>query len=148
MPFQEIPQPAFSTDFVSILVFEAYSLLFLKWKRQITLPERKIGFLKGLELTNQHHIRFWLIDDLEISIIREEEKAWILTDWVTESSKSSILKLGVVTPDFYPSLVANTQFTDTGKENYQATGTIQHEVFTDYTSALHWLYPKGIPTLS
>ena len=148
LPFREIPPPAFSNDFVSIIVFEAYSLLLLKWKRQITFPERKIGFLKGLELTNQHKIRFWLIDDLEIYLISEEEKAWILTDWVTASSKSSIIKLAVVSPDYYPSLVANTEFTGMGQENYQASGKIQHEVFTDYTSALHWLYPAGISGVS
>jgi hypothetical protein len=148
LPFREIPPPAFQNDFVSIIIFEAYSLLLLKWKRQITLPERKTGFLKGLELTNQHKIRFWLIDDLEIYLISEEEKAWILTDWVEVSSKSSILKLAVVSPDYYPSLVANTEFTGQGKEQYQATGEIRHEVFTDYTSALHWFYPAGFAGVS
>ncbi|WP_210465112.1 MULTISPECIES: hypothetical protein [Rufibacter] len=143
LPFKEIPPPAFDNDFVSILLFESRSLLVLEWKRQISLEERKVGFWKGLELTNQYQIKNWIIDDLQLYIISPEEKEWVITEWTTEASKSSILKLGVVCADYYPALVANTEFTDQGKEQYESKGVIEHEVFTDYTSALFWIYPDG-----
>ncbi|KAA3437955.1 hypothetical protein [Rufibacter hautae] len=143
LPFQEIPPPTFDNDFVSIYLFGGHSLLVLEWKRQITLEERRVGFGQGLKITNQHQIRYWIIDDLQILIISPEEKNWVLTDWIAEASKSSILKLGVVCADYYPVLVANTEFTHQGKEQYETEGVIQHEVFTDYPSALSWLYPDG-----
>ncbi len=114
-------------------------MLLVEWKRQITLPERMIGFHKALDFTRQRQIKYWLIDDLQLYIITPEEKEWILTEFQDLASKTSIQKLAVVTSDFYPALVANTDFTDKGKEGYQAKGIIQHEVFTDYESAFGWL---------
>ncbi|WP_205502961.1 hypothetical protein [Rufibacter psychrotolerans] len=134
-----LSRPVFETEFVSIFLDQSLKLLLLVWKRQITLAERKEGFLKGLELTRQHRLTAWLIDDLQLSIITPEEKEWVLTQFQEEASQTTIQKLAVVTPDFYPSLVANTEFTEKGKQGYQAKGIIQHEVFIDYSSALSWL---------
>ncbi len=139
MLFGDLPQPDFEEDFVSIHFLASHSLLLLEWKRQITLEERKVGFRKALEITRKNGIRYWLIDDLQLSIITPEEKEWVLSEFQDEASQTTILKLAVVTPDFYPSLVANTEFTEKGKEGYQEKGMIQHEVFPDHSTAVNWL---------
>ncbi|ALI97756.1 hypothetical protein [Rufibacter tibetensis] len=140
-PFKDSPQLVFHKEYVSIHLLEAQSLLLLEWKRQISMEERKVGFQEALAFTHKNQISRWLVDDLQLYIITAEEKEWILTQFQEEASKSPLLKLAVVTADFYPSLVVNTEFTEKTKEGYEAKGVIQHEVFTDYASALHWLLP-------
>ncbi|GGK71679.1 hypothetical protein ACD591_04925 [Rufibacter glacialis] len=135
----EQPSAAFQTDFVLITTEPVRSLLVLEWRRQITLQERKIGFGKALDLTREMSLLYWLIDDLQLSIITPEEKEWVLSEFQGEASQTSLQKLAVVTPDYYPSLVANTEFTEKGKQGYQAKGQIRHEVFIDHESALNWL---------
>ena len=145
LPVREKPRQVFDNDFVSILIFDVQSLLILKWKRQINLAERKAGFMEALSFTNKHHLNYWLIDDLQLYVISQAEKTWVLTDWVEASTKSSILKLAVVCADDYSALMANTDFTQEGKEQYQAKGQIEHEVFTDYNTAYNWLLANDTP---
>ncbi|RNI30662.1 hypothetical protein [Rufibacter latericius] len=139
LPLESQPEPVFQTEFVAIHLHKDRSLLLVEWLRQINLEERKIGFLEALKITTQHQLQNWLIDDLQIYIITPEEKNWVLTEFQDLASKTTIQKLAVVTPDFYPALVSNTEFTDKGKQGYKAKGVIQHEVFIDYASALDWL---------
>ncbi|WP_026463902.1 hypothetical protein [Adhaeribacter aquaticus] len=137
-----ILEQVFENDFITILWAKDKSLFNLIWKRQITLTERKEGTLKAFSLTKELLIHYWLIDDLQLSYLSPEEKDWIIKEWIYLASTSPILKLGVVTTEYYPALLANTDFTQACKTLYQSISVIQHEVFIDYTTALNWLLPK------
>ena len=137
---KEIPQQLFETDYISICLVANQSLILLIWKRQITLYERIEGFNQGLSITKKYKAKYWLVDDLQLPFISEKEKEWIVTKWIELAAKSSIIKIAVVTPDYMPALIANTEFTIKGKEQYQAKGIIQYDVLTDYTTALNWLF--------
>ena len=133
------PRAVYETDFVSISLALEQSLLLLTWLRQISLNERKAGFREALSLTKSYGIKYWLVDDCRLSIITQPEKEWVLTEFQDEASQTTIRRLAVVIADFYPSLMANTDFTAQGKKGYQEKGHIQHEVFPDHESALDWL---------
>ena len=143
LPIKERPLSLMDNDFVVILFYEAQSLLILEWKRQITLPERRAGFIQALSFTNQYQAKYWLVDCLQVYAISEQEKDWLLTEWIAVVTQSPILKLAVVWPDFYPALMASMDFTHQIKEQYLAKGDIQHEVLMDYMSAWDWLFPDN-----
>jgi hypothetical protein len=130
----------FETDYVSISVDKGRSLLLLRWLRQITLGERQIGFRTALDITTSQGIKYWLIDDRNLSVITDAEKEWILSCFLEDASKTTIRRLAVVVADYYPSLMANTDFTAKGQAGYREKGHILHEVFPDNNSALEWLF--------
>ncbi|WP_026464968.1 hypothetical protein [Adhaeribacter aquaticus] len=134
-------QQVFDNEFLSIQVISKKSLLILIWKRQITLNERKEGYTLALSITAKNNITFWLVDDLQLFFIGLEEMEWLATEWIETASNSSLLKVGVVSSDYYPALIANTEFTNSIGSQFQSRTKIQHEVFTDYITALNWLSP-------
>lgn len=134
-----VTEEVFQNEFVSMLYSEDFSLLTVKWKRQIDLEERKEGFLWGLDFSVANKVKYWLIDDEEIFVITSEEQKWVENEWTELVAKSDIRRIAVLHPDHYNSLVTFTGFTQRAQKNYQHHGTTQHEVFTDYQTALEWL---------
>ena len=145
LPIKESPLQLLDNDFVIILLFKVHSLLIVEWKRQITLPERRAGFMQALSFTNQHQVQYWLVDSLQDYAISPPEEDWLLSEWIGVVTQSSILKLAVVWPDYYPALMATMDFTHQIKKQYLSQGDIQHEVLTDYQSAWNWLFPDNKP---
>ncbi|MGV3638938.1 MAG: hypothetical protein ACO1NZ_00390 [Adhaeribacter sp.] len=128
----------YHTPYVSVLHEESLSLLTIFWKRQISLEERKTGFLWALEYSNSHQVRNWLIDDAEIFLITPAEKEWITYTWTKLVAGSCIQKIAVVTKVELPALESNARFTEDAQKQYAASGHTRHEVFTDYQMALAW----------
>lgn len=126
-------------EYLTISIHRTESLLFLDWKRQISLSERKTGFLHALNLTYQYNINNWLISDLNIFFISPEEKDWLLTEWIELASKSPILKIAVVCSENYDLLINGNDFTSLGQKQYQNKGKIEHLVFMDFPIARTWI---------
>ncbi|WP_276497491.1 hypothetical protein [Pontibacter litorisediminis] len=129
----------FRSGFVSLHYDASYSLLIVKWERQIDLDERKEGFLKALEFSVEHNVLNWLINDEEIFVITTAEQKWIENEWTELVAKSDIQKIAVWHPDHYNSLVTFTEFTQRAQKKYRQHGTTHHEVFMDFQTALEWL---------
>jgi hypothetical protein len=143
LPFQDEATLVIEHNFVLITFYQPYSLLLLTWKRQISLEERKSGFLQALELIRQHQIQKWLVSDQNLLFISAEEKNWILTDWIELASQSPLLKLAVVSPGDYDHIIGNIGFTSEGQKQYQLQGKIEHRVFLDFSHAFTWVLNKG-----
>lgn len=126
-------------EFVLIVYAEAESCILLKWKRQIDFNERKEIFLWAYEFSKDRKVKNWLIDDEEIFIITSEEKRWVENEWTAIVADSGIEKIAVYVPEeAYHSLNTNTDFTKTAQQNYKEHGITEHEVFTDYQTAMLW----------
>lgn len=118
---------------------EANNLIFLKWKRQITLEERQKTFLWAYGFSKTETVKNWLIDDQELYIITDEEKAWVTDIWTRLVASSGIEKIAVVTSDHFPNLQTNAPFTTAAQAKYRQHGTTEHEVFTETHLAYQWL---------
>ena len=126
-------------DFVSVCYSRDHSLLILYWKRQIDFEERKQAFMWGYDFSKEHQVKNWLIDDEEIYMISQQEREWIENSWTELASQANIGKIAVYTPDHFNTLSTMTDFTSNAQKNYKHHGITEHEVFTDYQMALHWL---------
>ena len=118
-----------NNDYATIYLHQELSLLILEWKRQINLSERIEAFLKGLELTQKYQIKNWLTDAQQTFFITQEEKNWILENWIPLITKTQLQKLAVVYSENYNSLMTYTEFTQKGKELYLKSGIIENEAF-------------------
>ncbi|WP_266204564.1 hypothetical protein [Pontibacter kalidii] len=134
-----VSEEVFRNGFVSILYYEAGSLLTIQWMRQIDFDERREGFLWALDFSIENKVRHWLIDDAEIFVITSQEQRWVENEWTALVATSDISKIAVLLPDHYNSLVAFRGFTQRAQKNYQHHGTARHEVFMDKQTALQWL---------
>lgn len=127
-------------EFVLVIYAEAESFILIKWKRQIDFNERKEVFLWAYQFSKANKVKNWLIDDEEIYIITNEEKQWVANDWTEIIADSGIEKIAVYVPEeAYHSINTNTDFTKTAQQNYKHHGATEHEVFTDYQTAVMWL---------
>ncbi|MBB6612423.1 hypothetical protein H7F15_15355 [Pontibacter sp. Tf4] len=125
---------------VTIVYAPAESCILLKWKRQIDLQERKETFLWAYHFSKERKVRNWLIDDEEIYIITSEEKRWVENEWTQIVADSGIEKIAVYLPEeAYNAIQTNTEFTRKAQQNYKHHGKTEHEVFTDYETAMLWL---------
>lgn len=127
------------TDYVQVTHEAKNSLILLKWLRQITPEERQRTFLWAYGFSKSEKVSNWLIDDEAIYLITPEEKAWVTNIWTKLVADSGIKKIAVVTSDHFPNLHANAGFTMEAQENYKQHSTTEHEVFTEYHLAYHWL---------
>lgn len=135
-----MPELVLENEFVRITFFEAESLILLKWKRQIDFGERKEIFLWAYQFSKDRKVKNWLIDDEEIYIITTEERSWVENEWTEIVADSGIEKIAVYVPEeAYSVINTNTDFTKNAQQNYKQHGITEHEVFTDYDTALMWL---------
>ncbi|WP_162427234.1 hypothetical protein [Pontibacter pudoricolor] len=126
-------------DFVTILLDDA-NILTIKWERQIDFEERKQIFLWGLTYSVGKNVKNWLIDDEQIYIITSQEREWVVNDWPPLAAEAGIKKIAVFLPeDLSSSQLTLTDFTERAQSHYERLGVTQHEVFTDYDTALVWL---------
>ncbi|WP_242927386.1 hypothetical protein [Pontibacter vulgaris] len=140
---EEIAVEVLHNDYVTITWFKADSLILLKWLRQIDFDERKETFLWAYQFSIDNQVKNWLIDDEEIYIITTAEREWIESEWTKIVAGSGIAKIAVYIPaSFYSGLITLTDFTQNAQNNYKLFGTTEHEVFTDYETALTWLKSK------
>ncbi len=127
-------------DFVNVTYSETDAFILIKWKRQISFEERKEIFMWAYQFSKDNNVKSWLLDDEEIFIITAEERDWVANAWTEIVVDSGIRKIAVYVPEyFYNTLATQTDFTETAQQNYQLHGTTEHEVFTDYETALEWL---------
>jgi hypothetical protein len=126
-------------DFVTILLDDS-NILIIKWERQIDYEERKEIFLWGLKYSVGNNVKNWLIDDEEIYIITSQEREWVENSWPPLAAEADIKKIAVYLPeDFSSTQLTLTDFTERAQSHYERLGVTQHEVFTDYDTALVWL---------
>ena len=92
LPFEKAPSRIIENDFVIINLYEEDSIIFVGWKRQIVLEERKMSLLQALDLTNHYQVKNWIISDQNIYYLSSEEENWIFSDWVKIASRSSLGK--------------------------------------------------------
>ncbi|MBC5772561.1 hypothetical protein H8S95_00665 [Pontibacter sp. KCTC 32443] len=142
LPFhpESVTEEVLQNDFVSIINCQSDSCILIKWKRQIDFEERKEIFLWAYQFCKDNEVKNWLIDDEEIYIITSEERNWVANEWTEIVADSGIRKIAVYVPEYnYNALANQTDFTQTAQNNYQRHGTTEHEVFTDYQTAMHWI---------
>jgi len=144
MPFpfnkQTVTEVVLENEFVKITLLETESCILIKWKRQIDFGERKEIFLWAYQFSKDRKVRNWLIDDEEIYIITTEERSWVENEWTEIVADAGIEKIAVYVPeDAYSVINTNTDFTKKAQQNYKHHGITEHEVFTDYSTALMWL---------
>ncbi len=95
------PNQIFKNSFVQISIYTPESVLLVKWEQQITLKQRKKGFLKALKFIKKYEIKNWLMNNENILFVTQEEKDWILTEWIGLLSQTSLEKAAIVYPDNY-----------------------------------------------
>ncbi|NDK55270.1 hypothetical protein [Pontibacter fetidus] len=127
------------TNCVSIF-FDEPETLTIQWQRQIDYEERKEIFLWARQFSMDHKVKNWLIDDEELYIMTTQEKEWIENEWPELAAEAGLAKIVVYLPDYnFSSIQTLTDFTRRAQQNYNRLGVTQHEVFTDYQTALTWL---------
>lgn len=143
LPFTDPATLVVENNIYLISFYQPHSLLLLTWKRQISLEERKNGFLQVLALVGQHQIQKWIISDQNLLFISAEEKNWILTDWIAMAAQSPLLKLAVVSPGDYDHIIGNIGFTSEMQHKYQLVSNIELRVFLDFSHAFTWVLANG-----
>jgi len=139
----QLAKEVFQTPYVSVLHDESEALLTIYWKRQISLEERKSGFLWALQYSCTHQVRNWLIDAAEIFLVTPAEKEWVTYTWTKLVAASGIQKIAVVAEISLPALEASTRFTQEAQKQYAAAGHTRHEVFTDHQVARAWFLEEA-----
>ena len=124
LPFKKAPSRIIENDFVIINLYEEDSIIFVGWKRQIVLEERKMSLLQALDLTNHYQVKNWIISDQNIYYLSSEEENWIFSDWVEIASRSSLEKISIVFQENYNMLIQTTDFTTQLQNQYMAYGFI------------------------
>src|SRR5688500_207001 len=108
----------FRNDFVEVRYEEAYSLVVIQWKRQITLNERQIGYKTAFEYIKGHQATSLLVNNEKIFLFTPQEKLWLsgaLNNWISETK---IQKLALVTSDLYKNLTDLAEFIEEVKDMY------------------------------
>ena len=124
LPFKKAPSRIIENDFVIINLYEEDSIIFVGWKRQIVLEERKMSLLQALDLTNRYQVKNWIISDQNIYYLSSEEENWIFSDWVKIASRSFLEKISIVFQENYNMLIQTTDFTTQLQNQYMAYGFI------------------------
>lgn len=123
-----------------IILYDEAETLIIQWERQINLEERKEIFFWARQFSMDHKVKNWLIDDEEIYIMTTQEKEWIENSWPPLAAEAGLAKIAVYLPDYnFSSLQTLTDFTQRAQKHYEQLDVTQHEVFTDYHTALTWV---------
>ncbi|WP_026462677.1 hypothetical protein [Adhaeribacter aquaticus] len=125
--------------FVKIFIIQAESILILEWKFQITLAERKSGFLQALEIIKAYELRSWVVSNKNIYYVSPEEKSWIINEWLDLLNQSTLERSAIVCHENYDVLMSTWDLTSEVQQQFQKKGIIQHRVFMNFPNALNWL---------
>lgn len=125
----------FDQPYLSVFFEEEKSMIHLRWKKLASPDEYRTGLEFALEMVKTHHIRLWLANLREMSVIREAERNWTNETWFPKLTQTSLKKLAIINSmDYF-----NQSSVSKIMNRAQPILSFETRYFNDLDEARNWL---------
>lgn len=136
-----LPEPlpdliTIETDFVSILLDKAKSVMHIRWKKAPQSRQYRYGMLKAGRALVAHRLERLLLNNQRLGVLTLEDQGWLITTSQQILPKMNLKKLAVITS---ADALQQMSSENIGKKLKQAAIDHQAQYFLAEEDALEWL---------
>ncbi|MBF8963859.1 hypothetical protein I0P70_11420 [Pontibacter sp. FD36] len=136
-----VPEPlpdliSIETDFVSIMLDKAKSIMNIRWKKAPQSRQYRYGMLKAARALMEHRLERLLLNNQRLGVLTLEDQGWLISTAQQMLPKLNLRKLAVITS---ADALQQMSSENIGKKLKQAALNHQAHYFLAEEDALEWL---------